>query len=103
MAFIPLENPARLQDGYRRVFRVAGRHLLLLQHSGARHLIDNICPHAGYPMDQGLVIDGNLRCPMHGYLFSLHSGECVAAYEGPCNGVRVYAIEERDGMVGVDL
>ena len=103
MAFIPLESVAQLHDGYRRVFRVAGHHLLLLHHAGRTHLLDNICPHAGYPMDAGLVIDGNLRCPMHGYLFDLENGKCVAAYEGPCGDVRVYDLVEKDGVVGVQL
>jgi nitrite reductase/ring-hydroxylating ferredoxin subunit len=54
-------------------------------------------------MERGQVINGQLRCPMHGYLFDLHNGECVLSPEGPCQGVKVYALEEQDGMVGVTL
>lgn len=103
MAFFPLENPALLQDGYRKVFHLAGRQLLLLHHAGRTRLLDNICPHAGYPLDAGQIIDNHLRCPMHGYLFDLDSGDCQEGYEGPCHGVRVYPLREVGGMVGVDL
>jgi len=54
-------------------------------------------------MDAGKVIDNHLRCSMHGYLFNLDNGDCLEGYEGPCNGVRVYALEERDGQLGVEL
>lgn len=90
MTYYPLEKIASLHDGYRHTFRVAGRHLLLLRHEGAPYVVDNICPHAGYPMKDGLIIDGRLRCPMHGYLFDLHSGDCMMSSEGPCNGIAVY-------------
>jgi nitrite reductase/ring-hydroxylating ferredoxin subunit len=103
MTWFPLEDTAQMQDGYRKVFRLAGHHLLLLHHDGRSHLLDNICPHAGYPMDAGKVIDNHLRCPMHGYLFDLDNGNCLEGYEGPCNGVRVYALEQRAGQLGVEL
>lgn len=103
MAFHPLEKTANLHDGYRATFRIAGYHLLLLQHEGEVILLDNICPHAGYPMQEGLILDGKLRCPMHGYLFDIHSGACEMSYEGPCAGIRVYAPEVRGDQVGVDL
>jgi nitrite reductase/ring-hydroxylating ferredoxin subunit len=103
MTFFSLEDIAQMQDGYRKVFRVAGHHLLLLHHAGKSHLLDNICPHAGYPMDAGQIIENHLRCPMHGYLFNLDNGDCRESYEGPCNGLRIYTLVEHDGQVGVEL
>jgi nitrite reductase/ring-hydroxylating ferredoxin subunit len=101
--FYPLEKSANLYPAYRAAFQLAGHHLLLLVHEGQPCVVDNICPHAGYPMKDGLVIDGQLRCPMHGYLFALNDGACHAAYEGPCQGIRVYDVVEQDGQVGVYL
>ena len=103
MSFHPLENSGNLFDGYRKTFRVAGHHLLLLQHEGRVHLLDNICPHAGYPMEQGLILDGKLRCPMHGYLFDLDNGDCTFHPEGPCRGIEVYTLVEREGEFGVEF
>jgi nitrite reductase/ring-hydroxylating ferredoxin subunit len=103
MTFYPLEKIPRLHNGYRRTFKVAGHHLLLLQHEGKPVLLDNICPHAGYPLEEGKMIDGKLRCPMHGYLFDLDSGDCTFSPEGPCNAVQVYEVVQQDGMLGVKL
>ena len=103
MQYYPLEKITNLDAEYRRTFRLAGHHLLLLVHEDRPRLVDNICPHAGYPMNEGLVIDGQLRCPMHGYLFDLENGKCMASYEGPCEGIRVYELVERDSELGVYL
>lgn len=103
MQYYPLEITDNLHEGYRRTFKLAGHHLLLLVHQEKNYLVDNICPHAGYPMDEGLIINDLLRCPMHGYLFDLENGECKASYEGPCNGINVYDLVEKEDEVGVFL
>lgn len=104
MAFYPLEKVSNLHDNYRQTFRLeGGYHLLLLQHEGEPTLLDNICPHAGYPMHEGRIIDGKLRCPMHGYLFDIHNGDCVLSIEGPCRGINVYTLETRGDDIGVVL
>ena len=103
MNWHPLENVSNLYDGYRKTFHIAGHNLLLLQHEDKVFLVDNICPHAGYPMEKGKVIDGQLRCPMHGYLFDLQTGNCTEAYEGPCSGISVFKLEQRNDELGVLL
>lgn len=101
--FLPLELQSALHDGYRRVVEVQGQELLLLQHAGHVVLLENICPHAGYPLHQGQIIGDSLRCPMHGYLFDLHSGACTYSSEGPCRGLYWYELLYQDGQVGVPL
>jgi len=101
--FHPLAQHSTLHDGYRQVFSVAGQTLLLLQHAGQLHLLENICPHAGYPMHEGQIVNDALRCPMHGYLFELHSGACAYFTEGPCRGLYRYALVQQGGWLGVAL
>jgi nitrite reductase/ring-hydroxylating ferredoxin subunit len=103
MAFHPLDNTGNLKEGYRRTFRVGGHDLLLIHNDGETLLLDNICPHAGYPLEAGKIIEGKLRCPMHGYLFDIHTGDCTFHPEGPCRGVRVFAPVIRGDTLGVDL
>jgi nitrite reductase/ring-hydroxylating ferredoxin subunit len=66
----------------------------------------NHCPHAGFPLNWQpnvfLAPDGNLiRCIMHGALFEIETGDCVA---GPCmgHGLQPLAIHVRDGYVVLD-
>lgn len=66
----------------------------------------NHCPHAGFPLnwqpDGFLAPDMPLiRCVMHGALFEIETGDCVA---GPCMGLGLQplAIHVRDGYVVLD-
>ncbi|HWJ05494.1 MAG TPA: Rieske (2Fe-2S) protein [Steroidobacteraceae bacterium] len=66
----------------------------------------NHCPHAGFPLnwqpDVFLAPDGQLiRCIMHGALFEIETGDCVA---GPCmgHGLQPLSIRVRDGYVLLD-
>jgi nitrite reductase/ring-hydroxylating ferredoxin subunit len=66
----------------------------------------NHCPHAGFPLNWQpnvfLAPGGELiRCIMHGALFAIDTGDCVA---GPCmgHGLQPLPIEVRDGYVVLD-
>ena len=101
MTFFSLENISSLYDGYRRLFKLDGQEVLLIQHEGVVSLLESTCPHAGYPMLDSKIIDSKLRCQMHGYLFDLVSGECKLSIEGPCRGLKVYVLVYRENEVGV--
>jgi 3-phenylpropionate/trans-cinnamate dioxygenase ferredoxin subunit len=77
MRFIALEKLHRMHNGYRRAVMVEGRNLLLFQHDDQIHIIDNVCPHAGAPMEKASIWDGQLVCPWHGMAFDIKTG-CAA-------------------------
>jgi nitrite reductase/ring-hydroxylating ferredoxin subunit len=77
MRFVALEKQHRLHDGYRRALAVEGRNLLLFQHDGQIHIIDNYCPHAGAKLDNASICGNELRCPWHGIAFDIHTGRAV--------------------------
>lgn len=60
------------------------------------HAIGAACPHAGGPLQDGLVADGCVTCPLHGWRFDLRSG--VPLHGGP-GEVTVYEVAERDGAL----
>jgi nitrite reductase/ring-hydroxylating ferredoxin subunit len=101
--FHPLERAANLHDGYVRPFEAGGHDLVLVQQGGVPAILEGICPHAGHPLGDGRIVGRALRCDMHGYRFDVHSGACTHYTEGPCRGLRVYASEVRDGIIGVLL
>ena len=66
----------------------------------------NYCPHAGFPLnwqpDVFLAPGGHMiRCIMHGAMFEIDTGDCVA---GPClgDGLQPLPIHVRDGYVVLD-
>jgi len=53
------------------------------------------CPHAGGPLQDGLVAEGCVTCPLHGWRFDLRSGRRI----GGEDELRSYRVVERDGRL----
>ena len=70
---------------------------LVVRHGSAVRAYVNHCPHAGFPLnwqpDEFLAPEAPLiLCAMHGALFEIESGLCVA---GPCAGRSLRALPVR--------
>jgi len=104
MAFVPLEKLSKLQDGYRRSFRVQGHHLLLIVEGNKRFLLENRCPHMGKPLDSATIgtDDCVIRCPHHGLQFDLSSGE-VVTQQANCKPLTLYRLSYDGTVAGVEL
>ncbi len=103
MPFVALDKTENLHDTYRKVFNINGHNIMLIQHKGVRSALESLCPHSAYPMDDAKIVGSALRCPMHGYLFEIATGECTLSTEGPCRSLHYYDLIYRDGQVGVLL
>src|SRR3989440_7988664 len=81
-----------------KVVTLEDRHILLLRADGQMRALDSRCPHMGYPLSQGTIKDGVLRCHWHHWRFDLASGGCFT--EGG-DDVAVFPLEIRDGEIWV--
>jgi nitrite reductase/ring-hydroxylating ferredoxin subunit/Fe-S cluster biogenesis protein NfuA len=70
-----------LADGGLAVRSVEGRDVLLYRHGESVSCLDNACAHMGMPLDGGQLEDGTLRCPYHGFVYLLETGECLTVPE----------------------
>ena len=77
--------------------------LILVRRHGRAYGYRNRCPHTGAPLDwnpgQFLDAEGrHLICALHGALFRIEDGACLA---GPCRGEGLEAVPlcEHDGMI----
>ncbi len=70
-----------LIDGAMASRPVEGRDLLLYRHGDSVSCMDNACAHMGMPLDGGQVDHGTLRCPYHGFVYLLETGECLTVPE----------------------
>ena len=70
-----------------------GVPVLLVEHRGITHALSATCTHAGGPLDEGEIVDGDaVRCPWHGSEFRLADGGVVrgpATVAQPCWEVKV--------------
>jgi nitrite reductase/ring-hydroxylating ferredoxin subunit len=80
-----------------------GRGYLALRRGASVFVYVNSCPHIGAPLDfrpgQFLNLEKtHILCSLHGALFNIEDGRCVA---GPCAGDRLQAVATvvRDGIL----
>ncbi len=60
---------------------VKDRSVLLSRRENGVSCVDNHCAHLGMPLDMGVVEQGVLTCPYHGFRYLLETGECLTAPE----------------------
>jgi nitrite reductase/ring-hydroxylating ferredoxin subunit len=53
---------------------VEGERIAVVRTRGALCAISNVCPHQNGPLGEGIVRDGYLECPWHGYQFDPCTG-----------------------------
>jgi nitrite reductase/ring-hydroxylating ferredoxin subunit len=96
--FIRAASVVELEQRPFKVVTLEDRHILLLRADGQIRALDSRCPHMGYPLSQGTIKDGVLRCHWHHWRFDLASGGCFT--EGG-DDVAVFPLVLRDGEVWV--
>lgn len=76
------------------------RMLCIANCNGAISAMDNVCPHRGGPLGQGIIEDGKIICPWHAWAFDVKTG--VASHT-PHAKVDVYDLKIEGDDVLVKL
>lgn len=86
----------------RRVVTVDGQEVAVFQVEGRYLAIGNRCPHRGGPLSRGCLetVEGvvAVRCPIHGWLFDLKTGQCLNQPEA---NVPTFTVTCQDGQLCV--
>lgn len=64
--------------------------------------LDNVCPHEGGPLADGLVVDYTVTCPLHAWTFDLHSGRAISGGMLTASRHDVWVEENGDVKVKID-
>ncbi|MFK7984516.1 MAG: Rieske (2Fe-2S) protein [Sandaracinaceae bacterium] len=86
-----------LPDGEPTLRKAEGQRFVCVREGNALHVLDDRCPHEGYPLSGGAVRDGVLTCCWHNWKFELSSGACTFGGEA----VRRYPAEVSGGRICV--
>lgn len=78
---------------------VAGRRIAVFRLRDGFAAIDADCPHRGGPLSDGLVADGCVTCPLHGWRFDLRNGLALSGERS----ITVHAVLERGGELWLTL
>src|SRR6266540_6689861 len=74
------------------------RPILVIHDKGRVFVLDNRCPHMGFPLHRGTIEDGTLTCHWHHARFDLRSGSTFDLW---ADDVPVRAVRIVDGDVWV--
>jgi nitrite reductase/ring-hydroxylating ferredoxin subunit len=88
--FVKLAEVTELAPGQMEMVERGEDQVLLVNLDGSIHTCDNICTHAGAPLNEGDLEGELVECPLHGSVFNVTNGEVV----GPPaeEGLRVFQI-----------
>ena len=86
--------------GEAREIAVGERVLCVANEGGSISVMDNVCPHRGGPLGQGMIEGGKLICPWHAWAFDLKTGE---ATHTPMARVPMYEVKVEGEDVLVKL
>ncbi|HXK59625.1 MAG TPA: nitrite reductase small subunit NirD [Acidobacteriota bacterium] len=93
---------ARIEDvpqGEARVFRLEGHEIAVFNVDGNYYALDNVCPHRGGPLGEGIICGSEVTCPWHAWSFDIRTG-CYT-YD-PELRVRTFEVRIENGMIQVD-
>lgn len=91
---------AEVPNFSKKAVTVGGQELLLINIKGEIFACENECPHQGAPLTAGIVKDGHLSCPRHGYRFNLKSGACL---DNPEYTLKIFPTELQGDDIMVEV
>jgi NAD(P)H-dependent nitrite reductase small subunit len=83
--------------GEGRAITLDGRRIAIFRSAAGWYALDASCPHMGGPLEDGIVCDQAVICPLHDRRFDLATGAALGAGEG----VAAHAVEVRGDRVFV--
>jgi nitrite reductase (NADH) small subunit len=81
-------------------FPCGARTICVANVNGVYRTMDNLCPHRGGPLGQGMVEGSKVVCPWHGWAWDTRTGQ---AAQDPGIKVAVYPLKIEGGDVLVEI
>jgi nitrite reductase/ring-hydroxylating ferredoxin subunit len=72
---IKVAEVSDLKPGECKTVLAGDRELALANVAGKFYCLDNVCPHQGGPLGEGMLDGRTLTCPWHGWRFDVTSGK----------------------------
>ena len=88
--FVKVARSSDLEEGKGMIVTVNGTKVALFRSEGVVYAIRNQCPHMGGNLGEGYLQGEIVRCPEHGWRFSIKTGK---APDTEVVGVRTYEVK----------
>lgn len=88
------------EPGKAKEISLDGKMLCVANVGGVISAMDNVCLHRGAPLGTGVVLDGKVVCPWHGWAYDPQTG---AVAHNPAMKVDVYPVKVEGEDVLVEI
>jgi NAD(P)H-dependent nitrite reductase small subunit len=86
-------------EGLGHAVKAEGLDIALFRWNDRVYAIEDLCPHLGFPLSEGIMQAGEVICSWHGWHIRLEDGTCRRERER----AKVWECEIRDGEVFVEI
>ena len=86
-------------EGLGHAVKADGLDIALFRSADRVYAIEDICPHLGFPLSEGIMQTGEVICSWHGWHVRLDDGTCQREREK----ARVWACEVRGDEIYVNI
>lgn len=82
----------RIPEKCATVVSLSGERVAVFRYGGKISAISNVCQHQNGPLGEGLIIDGCVTCPWHGYQYRPESGAAPPPFKEKVPTFRVKVV-----------
>lgn len=75
--FVKVASIKDIPKGKSKVIELNGRPVVIFNQNGKFSAIDNLCPHKGAPLNEGVFMGTMIICPWHTWTFDTSTGSCI--------------------------
>ena len=101
MAFTKAATVSELPAGQAKRVAINGRPVALFNVNGNYYALEDVCPHRGAPLSEGVCEGTEVICPWHGARFDLRTGE--AKSPPAFTSLETFPVREIEGRIEVRL
>ena len=100
--FVKVAQTSEIPAGQGKCIELEGKRIAIFNVDGTYYAMDDVCPHQGGPLSDGIVSGYTVVCPLHTWKIDLRTGG-VARPATADTCVRTYATRVEAGIVLVDV
>ena len=101
MAFTKVATVQEVPPGSAKQVTVNGRQVGLFNVGGTFYAIEDVCPHRGAPLSEGVCEGTEVTCPWHGATFDLTTGSHLSP--PATRGVAAFTVQVVGDEIQLDV